>query len=122
MFVNPAYYSLALTITPVNMISVHPSLTLYPNDRLTVYLEWAAFWRESKNDGLYSPPRFLTRDGIGVPDRRIGSQFGLKIGYEFNRHLSFDLDLSYFIAEDFLEATGDSENILHIAPTFSFKF
>ncbi len=122
MFVNPAYYSLALTITPVNMISVHPSLTLYPNERLTVYSEWAAFWRESKNDGLYSPPRFLTRDGIGVPDRRIGSQFGLKIGYEFNRHLSFDLDLSYFIAEDFLEATGDSENILHIAPTFSFKF
>lgn len=122
MFVNPAYYSLALTITPVNLISVHPSLTLRPSEKLTVYLEWARFWRESKNDGLYSPPRFLTRDGIGVPDRRIGSQFGLKIGYEFNRHLSFDLDLSYFIAEDFLEATGDSENILHIAPTFSFRF
>ena len=57
-----------------------------------------------------------------MPDRRIGSQFGIKIGYEINRHLCFDLDLSYFIAEDFLEAIGDSENILHIAPTFSFKF
>lgn len=122
MFVNPAYYSLALTITPVNMISVHPSLTLRPSEKLSVYLEWAVFWRESKNDGLYSPPRFLTRDGAAVPDRKIGSQFGLKIGYEFNRHLSFDLDLSYFIAEGFLEATGDSENILHIAPTFGFRF
>ena len=27
-----------------------------------------------------------------------------------------------FYADDFLEATGESENILHIAPTFSFKF
>ena len=75
MFVNPAYYSLALTITPVNMISVHPSLTLRPNEKLNVYMEWAVFWRESKNDGLYSPPRFLLRDGIGVLDRRIGSPF-----------------------------------------------
>jgi len=122
MFVNPAYYSLALTITPVNMISLHPSLTLHPNEKLTVYVEWAAFWRESKNDGLYAPPRFLTRDGMGVRDRRIGTQYGLKVAYEFNRHLSFDLDMSYFTADDFLEATGESENILHIAPTFSFKF
>ncbi len=122
MFVNPAYYSLATTITPVNMKSIHPSLTLRPTAKLILYFEWAKFWRESKNDGLYSPPRFLARDGVGVSESEIGNQLGVKVGYEIGRHMSFDLDVSYFIAGDFLEATGESENILHIAPTFSFKF
>ncbi len=122
MFVNPAYYSLATTITPVNMKSIHPSLTLRPTAKLNLYFEWAMFWRESKNDGLYSPPRFLTRDGVGVSESEIGNQLGVNVAYEIDRHMSFDLDVSYFIAGDFLEATGEGENILHIAPTFSFKF
>lgn len=122
MFVNPEYYSLAKTITPVNMISIHPSLTLHPNEFFTVYIEWARFWRASRNDGLYSVPRFFSRDGIDTSSREIGHQFGLKLEYEFNRHLSFDLDFSYFIVDDFLIGTGESENILHIAPTISFKF
>jgi hypothetical protein len=122
MFVNPAYYSLATTITPVNMKSIHPSLTLHPTAKVKLYFEWASFWRESKNDGLYSPPRFLARDGVGVSESKIGNQMGAQIGYEIGRHMSFDADVSYFIADDFLEATGEAEDILHIAPTFSFKF
>ena len=61
MFVNPAYYSLAKNITPANMISVHPSITVKPADKLKLYAEWGMFWRASKNDGLYTPPRFLKR-------------------------------------------------------------
>ncbi len=121
-FVNPAYYSLAGTIAPVNIKSIHPSLTLHPTEKLVLYGEWAVFWRESTNDGLYRPPRFLTRDSTGTQEKNIGNQLGVKIGYEFGRHLSFDLDMSYFIAGAFLEATGESENILHIAPTLSYKF
>ena len=37
-------------------------------------------------------------------------------------HAAQKLDLNYFIAEGFLEATGESDNILHITPTFSLKF
>jgi len=122
MFVNPASYSLSKTITPVNIISIHPSITLRPTEKLNVYVEWAMFWRESRNDGLYQPPRFLAREGNGTREKKIGNQLGVKVGYEWSRHLSFDLDVSYFIAGDFLEETGEAENILHIAPTLSFKF
>ena len=109
---------------PVNIKSIHPSLTLHPTEKLVLYAEWAVFWRESTNDGLYRPPRFLRRDGTGTgtQEKNIGNQLGVKIGYEFGRHLSFDLDMSYFIAGAFLEATGEAEDILHIAPTLSFKF
>ncbi len=122
MFVNPAYYSLAATITPVNIISIHPSLTLHPTKKLIVYIEGAMFWRESRNDGLYRPPRFSARDGNGSRKRKIGDQLGMKLQYAISRHWSFDLDFSYFIAGGFLEETGEAENILHLAPTLNFKF
>ncbi len=122
MFVNPAYYSLAATITPVNMISVHPSVSVQPTEKLNLYAEWGFFWRASKNDGLYSPPRFVARPANGITDKSLGNQLGFKAEYEFNRHLSLELDISYFIAGDFLKESGESENIFHFAPTLSYKF
>ncbi|GAA4278687.1 alginate export family protein [Aquimarina mytili] len=122
MFVNPSYYSLALTITPVNIIGVHPSINVSPTEKLNLYGEWAFFWRASKEDVLYRPPRFINRSANGVSDRSIGNQLGFKASYEINRHLSFDLDMSYFIAGDFQKATGNAENIFHFAPTLSYKF
>ncbi len=122
MFTNPAYFSLAATIAPVNLIEYHPSVSLKPTEKIKIYIEWASFYRFSKNDGVYSPPRFLAREGQTTDERFIGHQFGLKYEFEIDRHLSFDLDLSYFIAGDFLKNSGQAENIFHLAPTLSYKF
>ena len=122
MFVNPAFYSLAATVTPVNIMSIHPSVSFKPAKNLKLYAEWAIFWRASKSDALYRPTRFINRPSNGVKSRNIGHQFGGKMQYEFSRHLSFDLDISYFIAGDFLEESGEADNILHIAPTFNYRF
>ena len=122
MFVNPAYYSLAATITPVNIFGIHPSLSAQPNDKLKLYIEWAIFWRASKNDGLYRPTRFVNRPTSNITERNIGHQFGAKVQYEVNRNLSLDFDLSYFIAGSYLENSGEAENILHLAPTINFRF
>ncbi|WP_298519999.1 alginate export family protein [uncultured Kordia sp.] len=122
LFVNPAYYSLAATITPINLLSVHPSISVKPTEKLMLYTEWAFFWRASKNDGLYQPPRFLNQPANGSGEKDLGSQFGFKASYEFNKHLSFDLDISYFIAGKFQKTSEASENIFHFAPTLSYKF
>lgn len=122
MFVNPAFYSLAATVTPINIMGIHPSVSCQPIEQLKLYLEWAIFWRASKNDALYRPTRFINRLANGVDSRNIGNQVGGKMQYEINRHFSFDFDISYFIAGNFLEESGENENILHIAPTLNFKF
>jgi hypothetical protein len=122
MFVNPAYYSLALTITPINIISIHPSVSITPTEKLTLYTEWAFFWRASEKDGLYRPPRFINMPAAGNSEKSLGSQFGFKATYEINRHVSFDLDMSYFVKGNFQKASGESANIFHIAPTLSYKF
>ncbi|MEM9544726.1 MAG: alginate export family protein [Bacteroidota bacterium] len=122
MFVNPAFYSLAATVTPINIIGVHPSVSFHPQKRIKLYVEWAIFWRASKHDGLYRPTRFISRAGNDSESAGIGHQYGAKVGYEVNRHFSIDFDLSYFIAGDYLEDSGEAENIFHIAPTLNYRF
>lgn len=122
LFPNPAYFSLAGTIAPVNLIEFHPSFSLKPTEKMKLYIEWASFYRYSITDGIYSPPRFLNREGNTTTERFIGHQLGFKFEYEIDRHFSFDFDFSYFFAGAFLEQTGEAENILHVAPTLSYKF
>ena len=93
-----------------------------PTEKLNLYVEWSIFWRASEEDGLYQPPRFINRLANGITERSLGNQLGFQASYEFNRHLSLDLDISYFIAGDFQEASGETENIFHFAPTVSYKF
>ena len=122
MFVNPAIYSLAGVIVPSNLISIHPSLTLYPNEQLKLYVDFGWFIRTSLNDALYQPPRFIRRADNGNAERYIGSQAGLKVDYELTRNIKFMLDFSYFFLGDFIHQTGAAENTIHIATTASFKF
>jgi hypothetical protein len=122
LFVNPAIYSLSTLITPANLLSIHPSISLRPNRKMMIYLDWGVFYRTSKNDALYLPPRFIRRPASGSSERSIGSQFGTKADYEFNRNLKLSLDFSYFIAGAFIEATGSAENTSHIAVSLSFRF
>lgn len=122
LFVNPAIYSLAAVNTPANITSFHPNLTVLPIDRVSVYLDYALFYRTQETDGFYSPPRFQTRPADGITPKHIGDVVGLQINYEINRNVSFDLRSSYFIAGAFIEATGSLENTFYIAPTLSFKF
>ena len=122
LYVSPNVYNLASTLIPINLISVHPLLTFKPDKKMKLFFEYVFFWRMSIYDNVYSPPGRILRVGDEQDPRYLGSQIGLRFDYYFNRHLSFNLDTSYYFAEAFQEATGESENIFHIAPTLSYKF
>lgn len=122
MFVNPAIYSLAAINTPVNLFSLHPSFSFLPSKKWFVNLEWALFARASKNDGLYSPPRFQIRTADGLTSRPIGSVLGLFLKYTYNKNISFDLRSSFFTTGKFIVESGPSKPIFHISPTATFIF
>ncbi|MEM6844888.1 MAG: alginate export family protein [Bacteroidota bacterium] len=122
LFVNPGIYSLAGVNTPINLLSFHPSLILFPTEKWKVNLEFATFFRSFLNDGFYSPPGFQTRPAGGLSERHIGNTIGLFIEYSYSRYVTFDIRTSYFIAGNFIEASGDSEALFQFAPTISFLF
>ena len=122
MFVNPAVYSLAAVNTPANLTSFHPNITIFPLKDLSIFIDYALFYRTSDSDGYYAPPRFQARPAGGNSEKHIGDALGLIIQYKVNRHISCTLMSSYFIPAEFIEATGEAENTFFIAPTINFLF
>ena len=122
LFVNPAIYSLAAVNTPANLMSFHPSITIFPAKNLSIYIDYAFFYRTSKNDGLYTPPRFQIRSANGLSERHIGDALGLILNYTLNRNISMSFMSTYFIPAEFIEASGSSERTLFIAPTINLLF
>ncbi len=122
MYVNPAIYSLAVVNTPINLLSYHPSITMFPVRKMMIELEFAFFNRTSLNDGLYSPPNRQVRPANGLSARHIGNTLGLFFVYNYSKHLSFNIRSSYFMTGSFIEQSGESENILQVAPTLQFTF
>ncbi|MEM1321591.1 MAG: alginate export family protein [Bacteroidota bacterium] len=122
LFVNPSIYSLAAVNTPVNLISFHPSFIFFPTNKWMVNIEFATFFRASDQDGLYTPPRFQTRPAGGITDNHIGNTVGIFTKYTYNRYINFDIRSSYFIAGDFVEASGASEGIFQVASTLNLLF
>lgn len=122
LFVNPAIYSLAAVNTPANLTNIHPSITFFPAKGVSIFIDYAWFFRSSEEDGLYAPPRFQTREANGISDRHIGDALGIIVTYEYNRNISMNLMSSYFIPADYIEASGPSESIFFIAPTVTFLF
>ena len=122
LFVNPAIYSLAAVNTPANLSSFHPNLTVFPLPGLSIYLDYALFFRTSRADGLYAPPRFQTRPAAGIEERHIGDALGVSIQYKLNRNITFSLMSSYFIPAGFIKASGSAESTFFIAPTINTLF
>ena len=122
LFVNPAIYSLAGVNTPANLTSFHPSITVYPSQRIVLFFEYALFYRTNENDGFYAPPRFQTRKANGITDRHIGDVMGFRASWQVHRNISASLMSSYFLAGPFIKASGPSNNIFYVSPTIDFKF
>ena len=122
MFVNPATYSLAAVNTPANITSFHPNITLTPAKGLVILVDYALFYRTQTADGVYVPPRFLTRPANGSTDKHVGDVVGLQIRYDLHRNITFDVRSSYFIPGRFLKDSGATESTFYIAPTLSLKF
>lgn len=122
LFANPAYFGLLAQLTPMNLFDIHPSLTLELSERADAIVDWDFFWRASKEDGLYSPPRFFARAGDPMQGRFIGHQPGLELVYRVSRHLTWGTEASYFLSGDYLMDSGDAENIINLATILSFKY
>jgi hypothetical protein len=122
LYPRGAYFGLIALIGPANLIDIHPVLYFEITKKLTLMTDWDVFWRHRSSDGIYGPNVSLERSSSGVKSRYIGHQPGFEVAYEMNRYLSFSFESSYFIAGKYLELSGPSDNVFHLASTFRFKF
>jgi hypothetical protein len=102
LFPRGAYFSQANLVGPLNLVDLHPGLTLRPAEGLDCTLDWDFFWRESLGDGLYQPSTALLISGDGNPARYVGSQGAFLVQWQAERHATFAATYSHFFAGPFL--------------------
>ena len=103
LFPRGSYFSEANLIGPLNLVDVHPALTLKPVEDLSITVDWDFFWRESLADGLYLPSSVLQVPGVGNPERYVGSQGAVLVRWQATRHILLAGTYSHFFAGQFLQ-------------------
>ena len=59
LFPRGAYFGEPALIGPVNLVDIHPSLSLKPAAGFTLQVDWIRFWRQSRGDGCLSWGKYV---------------------------------------------------------------
>lgn len=122
LFPNGKFFGSLTPIGPRNLIHVRPAVIIHPLKSLEVSLTGVAFWRESKNDGVYSIPGFVVRSSKGSDARFVGTQVELAAAWQATPELNLSMALSAFYPGRFIRETGPAETIRMITTTATYRF
>ncbi|NAS11500.1 alginate export family protein [Poritiphilus flavus] len=120
LYPRGAYFGRVARIGPSNLFDIHP----YVNtnlDRFSLELDYVAFWRFSREDGVYGPPLNLQYPSDNTR-RFIGHQIGTITSFAVNRSISLELETNLIFPGDFLADSGLDDTLFHTVFTAEFKF
>ncbi|MBL7930757.1 MAG: alginate export family protein [Bacteroidia bacterium] len=125
-FFSKPQYGLTAPISAVNIINANPYVRIRPGSKLDIYAGANFMWRQSNQDGIYSPGAIQVRpdhsDIFDSKEKQLGTLMTLEALYSVNKHLSFALDLGYFVAGKYVKETGNGKNIFYSSFKINYKF
>lgn len=120
LFPRGAYFGRVARFGPSNLIDIHP----YINTSIgpfSIELDYVAFWRFSRQDGVYSPPLILEYPSTDE-NRFIGHQIGAIGAIEINDFIILELETNLIFPGNFLEESNLDDTLFHTVLTVEFKF
>jgi Alginate export len=120
----PVYSGPSGILGPTNLIDITPSLRLQFGKAIMT-LESSSFWRESRQDGIYSPSVAAAppvRRGDGSQARYVASAPSVTIGYQATRHVFVSTIYTHFMAGDFLRESPPARDVNYVASWVSYRF
>ena len=120
LYPRGAYFGRVARIGPSNLFDVHPYFNTEMG-RFSFMLDYVAFWRLSRQDGVYGPPLNLQYPAIN-DERFIGQQIGTIAGYEINDFITLELEGNLIFPGSFLVESGLDNTLFHAVFTAEFRF
>ncbi|KIC62842.1 hypothetical protein RM51_11200 [Chryseobacterium taiwanense] len=103
LYPKGGYFGFSPQIGPVNLIDIHPYITLDLTSKLKMQMDAVFNWRYSFNDGVYRPSGVLNRPGSSSDKKYIGTAYLTNFTYSFNRYISLVSGIQYFKKGSFIE-------------------
>ena len=124
MFSKPQF-GLTAPIGASNIVDINPYVSVRPTKTTQLYLGAYRMWRQSVNDGTYSPLAILVRpidNSEPVSEKEIGTQLTMESSWQVCKNLSLAIDAGYFAAGDCVKATGNGQDITYLSFKVGLKF
>lgn len=121
LFPRGNYFSELALLGPRNFFNVNPSLTLAPHRDVTLTGGVNFFWRESLDDGVYTPSGSILRAANGSNARYVGTEFSLSSEWRANRYTTLTAIYSHFLPGAFIRQTGPSQEISYLELTLKIQ-
>jgi len=103
LYPKGGYFGFSPQIGPVNLIDIHPYVTLDLTSKLKMQMDVVFNWRYALQDGVYRPNGVLNRPGSNSDKRYIGTAYLTNFTYSFNRYFSLVSGIQYFRKGAFIE-------------------
>ncbi len=124
LFSKPQY-GLTAPIGATNLVNINTYIKINPTKKSNIYLSSYFMWRQSNQDGTYSPLAVEIRPAPALmftTKKRIGTLLSMESNYAIARNLSFAIDASYFFAGGYVKATGKGKDITYLSFKGTYKF
>jgi hypothetical protein len=121
LFPRGTYFTEASLLGPQNFFHVHPSLQLHPAAKWTFGTGVDFYWRESLNDGIYTPAAKVIYKGNPNFARFVGTDFSFLINWQATRHINVSAAYTHFFAGEFIRQNGGLD-VNYSAIWASYKF
>lgn len=119
LFPRGNYFDFANEIGPADLISVNPYINLNVSSSISFTLGYNALWRESAEDGIYSPALIILRGPNGSRARFISSEAAFTSSYQVSKNINLIAGYTYFSAGNFITETGPAD-ASHYASLYAY--
>lgn len=121
LFPNLTYFEEAAVLSPQNFFNIEPEITVHPNEKLSISIDWNFFWRLKKNDAVYVRGLNPLPGTVATKGHFVTNIPSISIDCQLADHIKFDLSYShYFTGKVIKDAGGHDINYIKLQATFTF--
>lgn len=125
LFSKPQY-GLTAPIGATNIINANPYVSIIPFKASRIDAGAYFMWRQSKQDGTYSPLAKEVRPAPSIlfvsVSKRIGTLLTIESSAAITKNFSLGADVGYFIAGNYTKETGKGKDITYASFKATVKF
>ena len=121
LFPRGNYFTEASLLGPQNFFDVHPGCRLQPSDTWSFDLGGDFYWRESLDDGIYTPGGSVIYRGDPSFARFVGTDLSVVLGWQATRHITVSAGYTHFFAGRFIRQNG-GEDVNYGTVWATYKF
>ena len=122
LFPKGKYFGELSPVGPYNIVNAYSSLGLQLAPDVSASFAAMAYWRYSREDGLYDIPGNLIRDAGDSRAKFVGKEVEATLAWQATPELELSASLSAFAPGAFIKQTGSAKTIRMLGLESNFRF